>query len=205
MINNPPHLLDKKGKIMPSALIPFCTFDSVIKGKVMPNMSFPVCDLFDPVVHEGKLCYQMDMTKKMTKESTVQGNGLTLIIDVNIEKNVGKPIEVEGKSNLKIMDLREVAVETTNLVGVNIGTLAPYSTFGPGNYILTSVKQMSATDDFLSMSKEKRKCEKEKFESCQARLFQERIKKCGCTPQSLVAALQGESRVVVLTKHNIRY
>ena len=99
------------------------------------------------------------------------------------------------KNNLKGFDLREVPVETKKLVGVNIGTLAPYFDFGPGNYILTSVKQMSATEGFLSMSQKKRECEKETFESCQARLFQERRKKCGCTPQSLVPALQDQTQV----------
>ena len=81
------------------------------------------------------------------------------------------------------------------LVGVNIGTLAPFLAFGSGNYILTVVKQMSATEGFLSMSKEKRESEKEKFEACQKRLFKERIQKCGCTPQSLVPALQDHTQV----------
>ena len=54
---------------------------------------------------------------------------------------------------------------------------------------------MSATKGFLSMSSEKRKCEKEKFEDCQKRLFRERIKRCGCTPQSVVPALQEETQV----------
>ena len=55
---------------------------------------------------------------------------------------------------------------------------------------------MSASEGFLSMSKKKRECEKEKFESCQARLFQERVKKCGCSPQSLLPALQDQTQVV---------
>ena len=181
---------------MPSAVIPFCSFGSVLKGKAIPNMSFPVCDLFDPVVLDGKLCFQMEMTKKMPKENTVQGEGLTLIIDANIEKSVAKEMGKRVKNNFKGFDLREVPVETKKLVGVNIGTLAPYLDYGPGNYILTSVKQMSATEGFLSMSKKKRECEKEKFESCQARLFQERVKKCGCSPQSLLPALQDQTQVV---------
>ena len=52
---------------MPSALIPFCSLL-----------------LFDPVVHEGKLCYQMDMAEKMPKEKIVQGDGLTLLMDANL-------------------------------------------------------------------------------------------------------------------------
>ena len=194
MINNPPHVLNKEGKVMPSALIPFCSFGSVLEGKVMPNISFPVCDLFDPVVHDGKLCYQIDVTKKMSEKSSEQGKGLsktlTLIIDANIERSVTTQIEHNEKKNPKTMELQEASIKTNNLVEINIGTLAPYEAFGPGNYILTAVKQMSATDGFLSMSKEKRECEKEKFEDCQKRLFQERIERCGCTPQSLIPALK---------------
>ena len=175
---------------MPSALIPFCSFNSVIKGKAVPNMPFPVCDLFDPVVHNGKLCFQMDMTVKMPSAKTVQGKGLTLIIDANFERSVANQIKREMTHDPKSLDLQEASVETKNFVEINIGTLAPFYAFGPGNYILTAVKQMSATDGFLSMSSEKRECEKEKFETCQKRLFQESIKTCGCAKQSLIPALQ---------------
>ena len=202
MINNPPHILNKEGQMMPSALIPFCSFGSVMKGKHTPNISLRVCDLFDPVVLDGKLCYQMDMTKKMPKENTVQGEGLTLIIDANIDKSVSKQIKTELNylvnflvKDLESFDLREAPVETKKLAGINIGTLAPFFAFGPGNYILTAVKQMSATDGFLSLSSKKRECEKEKFETCQKRLFQESIKKCGCAKQSLIPALQDQYQV----------
>ena len=161
----------------------------------MPNMSFPVCDLFDPVVHDGKLCFQMDMTVKMPSAKTVQGKGLTLIIDANSERSVANQIKREMKDDPKSLDLQEASVETNKFVEINIGTLAPFYAFGPGNYILTVVKQMSATDGFLSMSSKKRECEKEKFESCQRRVFQERIKKCGCTPQTLIPALQDQTQV----------
>ena len=144
----------------------------------------------------------MDMTKKMPKEDTIQGDGVTLIIDANIEKSVSKQIKTEWKNlakflakNLESFDLREAPVETKKLAGVNIGTLAPFFAFGPGNYILTAVKQMSATKGFLSLSSKKRECEKEKFETCQKRLFQESVKKCGCTPQSLIPALPDQTQV----------
>ena len=195
MINSPPHILNKEGKMMPSALIPFCTFNSDMKGKVMSNISFPVCDLFDPVVLDGKLCYQMDMTMKMPEEKTFQGDGLMLLLDANIEKSVVRLVERNEKTNPTGFDLKEYQVEIRKFVGINIGTLAPYSAFGPGNYILSAVKQMSATEGFLAMSKKKRECEKEKFEACQKRFFQERIKNCGCTPQSLVPALQDQTQV----------
>ena len=94
LASHPAHLVRKDDSTAsPSALIPFCSFNSDIKGKVMSKFSFPVCDLFDPVVLDGKLCYQMDMAKKLPKENTVQGNGLVLIIDANKERSVSKRIE----------------------------------------------------------------------------------------------------------------
>ena len=180
---------------MPSALIPFCSFGSVLKGKFISNISFPVCDLFDPVVLDGRLCYQIDMTKEMPEESTVRGEGLTLIIDANFERSVANQIKREMTHDPKTLDLQEASVETNKFVEINIGTLAPFYAFGPGNYILTAVKQISVTDGFLSMSSEKRECEKETFEFCQKRMFQEKIKKCGCTPQTLIPALQDQTQV----------
>ena len=118
------------------------------------------------------------------------------LIDANIEKSVVRLMERDEKNNPIGLDLKEAAVETKTLTEVYIGTLAPYNAFGPGNYILSVVKQMSATDGFLSLSSEKRECEKEKFEDCQRRLFQEATKSCRCTPQNLIPAQQDQSQVL---------
>ena len=195
-INNPPHILNQAGQMMPSALyIPFCSFGSVLKGNYVSNISFRVCDLFYPVIHNGKLCYQTDIAK-MASEHSLQGSGLLLIMDANSEKSVAKPSVKQAKKGPEELDLRKASVETNQLVEINIGTLAQYQAYGPGNYILTSVKKMTASDGFLSMSKEKRKCEKEKFEDCQKRLFQEGVKKCGCTPQNYVPAILDQTQVL---------
>ena len=112
----------------------------------------------------------------MASENSLQGS-LLLIMDANSEKSVAKPTVRQVKKGPEELDVRKASVETNQLVEINIGTLAQYQAYGPGNYILTSVKKMTASDGFLSMSKEKRKCEKEKFEDCQKRLFQEGVKK----------------------------
>ena len=198
MINSPPHLLDTRGQTMPSALIPFCYLGHLTKGKVIANTSLRACNLFDPVVYNGVLCYQTDISSKMPKDATVQGKGLTLIIDANVEKSVAKEIEKDKFGNFEVFDPQIASFLPKKLVKVNIGILAPYQAFGPGNYILSAVKRMAATDGFLSMTREKRECEKETFQSCQKRLFLEGIDKCGCIPQSLLPALQGKADMVCL-------
>ena len=188
-------MLNNDGQTMPSALIPFCFFGSIAKGVRLPNISLRVCDLFDPVVYNGKLCYQMDTAEKMPEEKTFEGNGLTLVIDVNSEKSVTKQSKHSEDYQLDSLDVREASANTDSLCWVSIGTLAPFHAYGPGSYALTSVKQIDATDEFLSMSKEKRKCEQENFQNCQERLFNERIKQCDCVPQSLFPALKQKSKV----------
>ena len=204
IINDPPHILNENGQMMPSSLIPFCSFGSVLRGKPAPYMSLPVCDLFDTAFYNGKLCYQIDTAKKIPKGKTIQGNGLTLVIDTNIEKSMAKQIEEHEKKSLGGFDLRKVPVQTKRLVGVNIGILAPYQANGPGNYILSSIKQMSATEDFLSMSFEKRQCVKEKFESCQQRLLKGAIRHCGCSPQNLIPLLRDHIKVISFNHHILR-
>ena len=137
-INNPPYILNQAGQMMPSALIPFCSFGSVLKGNYVSNISFRVCDLFYPVIHNGKLCYQTDIVKMASE----QGSGLLLIMDANSEKSVAKPTVRQVKKGPEELDLRKASVETDQLVEINIGTLAQYQAYGPGNYILTSVKKI---------------------------------------------------------------
>ena len=96
---------------MPSAFIPFCSFGSILEGRHVQNISFPVCDLFNPVVLDGKLCYQMDMARKMPEATTVQGKGLTLIIDANFERSVANQVKHDGNKNPKRLDLQEASLE----------------------------------------------------------------------------------------------
>ena len=182
---------------MPSSLIPFCSFGSVLRGKYVPNFSLPVCDLFHPVVLDGKLCYHFDPVKEMFKERIMKGSGLTLVMDANIEKAViskTQQFEMEIPGSLDVRRASE-SLDIENLVKVNIGTLTAFADIGLGSYILTDVKQISAKKGFLSMSEEKRECVEEKFEQCQQRLFHERIEQCGCTPQGLLPALQLQTQV----------
>ena len=85
---HPVHLTpDKEGKLPPSALIPFCSYqgDSNLLGQERPELdNLTVCDKFEPTILEGQLCYSLDIAKlgkKPTKSD--KSNGLFLLLDPN--------------------------------------------------------------------------------------------------------------------------
>ena len=94
--------------------------------------------------------------------------------------------------------LEKDQIENKNLARIHIGTLAPITEEGPGDYVLTSVKQMTGTENFLGWPKENRKCSLEKFESCQMRVNLYKISRCGCSPFELMSAAGFGYQVYVL-------
>ena len=111
-----------------------------------------------------------------------------LLIDVNPERSFN--IETKGatKANSYERDVYfgEDKITNRNLAIIHIGTLAPHSEEGPGDYLLTSLKQMTGSESFLGWPQERRKCALEKYETCQMKIFLENISQCGCSPFHLV-------------------
>ena len=186
--NHPVAIFDKQGKISPSALIPFCSFGSKMLGTKVPTMTFPVCDIFEPTVYGGGQCYKVDVgqSKPILKGKK---NGLMLLIDVNEERsyNIERPNSAEESEMFNVY-LGKDQMTNKNLARIHIGTLAPHFEEGPGDYVLTSLKQMTGTENFLAWPQEKRECLLENFESCQKKIFLEKISESGCSPFSLILA-----------------
>ena len=188
--NHPVAMYDKQGQIQPSSLIPFCSFGAKMIGSKKPNMTFPICDIFEPTVYEGRQCYQASF-EKIHGRQVLKGkkHGLMLLIDVNAERSYN----IEASGEVKSADLNEVYLGKDQIVNKNparihIGTLAPITEEGRGDYALTSLKQMTGTENFLAWPKEKRECALEKYESCQMRGYLDKISHCGCSPFDLMSA-----------------
>ena len=79
-------------------------------------------------------------------------------------------------------------------------TLAKYAGHGPGDFILTSVKQMTGTENFLAWPEAKRGCALEKYERCQMKSFLEESMKCGCSPFQLMPATDQSAKVNAFLK-----
>ena len=56
---HPPHLIGPDNKTLPSALIPFCSYQSKTLGKMIPGYDVLACDSFQPDVVNGRLCYSL--------------------------------------------------------------------------------------------------------------------------------------------------
>ena len=95
--NHPPHLIEKRGNLSPSAFIPFCSYSSDMDttGQLIDGLQFPVCTKFHPTVLDGELCYTLDISSLDTKAGKEQG--LLLLLDFNQERN----IQVETNPNTK--------------------------------------------------------------------------------------------------------
>ena len=62
---------------------------------------------------------------------------------------------------------------------VQINTLSPFIHFGGGTFMMTDVKKMTSTDDFLEMPMIDKKCAIELFEDCRTRRL---LEGCNCVP-----------------------
>ena len=158
---HPPHLhLDTKAG---SSFIPFCAYKTnmSISGPtvLVPNISFPICTAFKPTVLEGQLCYKLHVNA-----SSGQGmkNGLSLLLDYQDELSLHAfPHPKEEKSKKVIENLnfdtdRNIHREVAK---VHINTLSSFVGFGGGSYQMTTVKRMTATDEFIKMPLKDRNCE----------------------------------------------
>ena len=162
-------------------------------GSKVPNMTFPVCDIFKPTVFQGRLCYQADF-KKSYGQRVFKGkrSGLMMLIDVNEERSFDVEPSVENNDAFASYDLDVYLGENQksdkNLASIFIGTLARYEGQGSGDYMLTTIKQMTGTKNFFSWPTDKRNCSLEKYEKCQMRAFVEETMECGCSPFQLLPA-----------------
>ena len=95
--NHPVHIIDDRGKLSPSAFIPFCSFGDDFKTMSMTieNFSLPVCNSFRAVTHKDQVCYQVDLEKFRKKDTLKEqlSTGLVLIFDYNEDRSISSNIE----------------------------------------------------------------------------------------------------------------
>ena len=72
-------------------MIPYCAYATSLTelGTALEEGdNFPVCDKFTPVLLEGELCYQLNVTEHTSTETSFGPNhALMLLIDRNEEKS----------------------------------------------------------------------------------------------------------------------
>ena len=113
--NHPVHIVDEKGDLSPSALIPFCSFgwDMISLGTNHEDFPIPVCDKFRAKVKNNQVCYELDL-EQLKNEENIEDQlktGLVLILDYNEDRQLKKTNELYSKvtENLFIQDDEIVA------------------------------------------------------------------------------------------------
>ena len=164
----PPHLIGSENETMPSAFIPFCSYQSETLGERIPGSKLLACDSLKPVVLSGRLCYTL---KDKFKAETKQGktNGLLLMVD---------PGEAGHDQNDD---------EENTSLKLYIHTLSGFTGYKAGSYAMSALKRMTGTSGFLSLPEAQKRCQVELREDCERSLFVEELEKeCGCIPWTII-------------------
>ena len=90
LASHPVHLINNKDNpILPSALVPFCAFNSNLSISTpltfLPKEEFPICTSFLPTSLDGQRCYKLNLNRTSWEG---RRNGLVLLLDMNEERLV---------------------------------------------------------------------------------------------------------------------
>ena len=207
IINHPVHILTKDKTTSPSSFIPFCEFggDMSVVGVKLDQFDDPVCNSFQAKILNDQLCYEVDLNKFSNKSNIAKELelGFCFLMDynedrqVNIQSTSAEEIKRSGMAaNLVESDKNQHAFIYLDTIGkgrLNSTTLwfptftEPVSLIGEGEYNLNDLKEIKATDSYLGLDKDVRKCQnKEPLFNCTTRKYNEAVlSECKCLPPSL--------------------
>ena len=181
-VSQPPHLTSSWS----SAFIPFCAYKTNLnfsgKSPSLAGTTFPLCSSFLPTILEGQLCYELKLNNTSDQGKR---NELLLILDYNEEFSIQTSSSEKERKNQTTIGNETLNLDTTfesiesEDAKIKVNTLSNNINFGGGTYILSAVKKMAGTADFLKMPVEKRKCDIELYEDCRTRKL---LDKCHCVP-----------------------
>ena len=172
-----------------------------------------MCKGFEKIIFQGQLCYSLNMGKlKTPKINSGRKNSLKIIIDSNKERaSIRKNLErqttkkavetlytttsseqrsfqtvysVNQEPTLENLPSLEAGNATDNDIRIHINNVKPFTDYGGGQYIVTSVKQMTTTSDFDKFPENIKNCQNtETTEECShKKLMVGAAEKCGCLP-----------------------
>ena len=162
---HPPHLVLKNGRLLPKALIPFCSYQGIMLGKKIKNWDFVTCNKFHPTVLNGQLCYSLNISQVVPSAESKSGNKNSLLL------------VLDQPSVLDFVDTEKP------MTTIHMNTLVHFSDYRPGKYAMTALKKMTGTEAFMSMSNSEKKCQLESFDNCnKERVLAAFEKECNCYP-----------------------
>ena len=131
-------------------------------------------------------------------------SGLLLIMDLNEDKQYHSPTKHEDHLNDNDIIKQLSSKADEEKMKLYIKTIGPFTTllpiysnlihlleplklYGEGSYILSVVKEVKVTEDFMTLDEETRGCQMtEPYENCTTRVYKETVlEECGCIPFSI--------------------
>ena len=108
------------------------------------------------------------------------------MLDYNEERNEGKQLERKNK-NRKEGLVRVTEKNEKYDAKIFIDTIEPFEGHGGGSYLMSSVKRVDATLDFLKLPENVKMCQNEEtLSECSSRRFQKNgVIECLCKPFGL--------------------
>ena len=192
MSSFPPHMVDARGRLLPSSFIPFCTYQTSVLGLTASDRSdlpFTACSMAQPTVLHGQLCYSINVTKISGNKRTKIGekNGLLLVLDTGAEtlKKEEKTTKQEWTRETTSIG-KEKSNNHNTAPKIYVHTLSEFSNFGGGKssyYTMSALKYMLASKSFMEFPDNTKNCQVEEMEKCQTKNYFKRMKeKCQCVP-----------------------
>ena len=193
---HPPHLTDSRGNFTPAAFIPFCAYQTNMSslGETIDHLSFSYCTKFQPAVLDGQLCYSLDLEDVLEEQTETKPGkkyGILIILDPGrTDKDQHRTEVPDNDETIESLNLQTEQVDEESTVKVHIATLARFTDYGPGSYVMSALKKMTGTNSFLAFPEDEKFCQTERFESCQERRHIEHVEsRCGCVPWTVSSGL----------------
>ena len=194
---HPPHLIDSSGSLTPTALIPFCAYQTnmTIVGQKVQDPPFMACSQFYPTVLEGQICYSMNLsTVKTGKTKTGLDSELFMIIDSGRSRD-NRESRLDHKHDPFTLSLKPQSDDMSS-ARIHLNTLTSFTDTRTGTYSLSVLKKITGTKNFKNLPDRFKDCQVEAFEECQTKMYAKEIQdKCDCIPWALGSTLRS-SKVI---------
>ena len=176
-------------------------------GVKIDQFDDPVCNSFEARILNNQLCYEVDLNRFSNKSNIAKEleSGFYFLMDYNEDRQVTRQSIMAGEersgmgANLLESDKNQHAFIYLDTIGKeqpkfksdNCGHfplfIEPVSLIGEGEYNLNILKEIKATDSYLGLDKDVRKCQNdEPLFNCTTRKFIEDIlTECTCLPSNL--------------------
>ena len=187
-----PHLLKSDVGLPPFSLIPFCAYQDqldILGQNVSHFPSMPVCSHSKPTIVDGTVCHTISPRGLKTKQG--ERFGIVIILDSSpvtldldlVQKHVPAKKET-WKSSWSVDELG-----SRNEAEVYFPNLNRFKGPSPGQFSMSGMKIMTATDQFLDQRGSSGSCSVRSYDECHQEAYIDRVTNdCGCTPFSLSLA-----------------